>query len=289
MRIIGHLEGESNARTFSDYLYVNGIKNQIEPDSNGSWAVWIHAEDELEPARTLLQSYVANPNDPAIRRTAEKAREVAKRESETVEAAEKRHFDRDRLFPNGWGGMGPLTVALIAISVGVYLIQEYSSMRWITDYLFISERFGKDLPEVREGQIWRLLTPIFLHYGILHILFNMLWMKDLGTIVESRRGAFQLLLLVLVIGITSNVAQYYVSGPAFGGMSGVVYGLLGYVWMKGRFDPSSGLFLHPSTVTMMLIWLVFGYTNLLPIANTVHTVGLAVGVVWGFAAAQLAR
>jgi GlpG protein len=99
-------------------------------------------------------------------------------------------------------------------------------------------------------------------------------------------GTLQLLRIVADIGEASNRAQYYVSGPRFGGMSGVVYGLLGYVWMRGKFDPGSGLFLHPSTVTMMLIWLAFGYTNILPMANTVHTVGLGVGVAWGFAAAR---
>ena len=66
-------------------------------------------------------------------------------------------------------------------------------------------------------------------------------------------------------------------------MSGVVYGLLGYVWMKGKFDPSSGLFVHPQTVTMMLIWLVLCMTPVIPhIANTAHAVGLAVGVATGF-------
>lgn len=104
--------------------------------------------------------------------------------------------------------------------------------------------------------------------------------------METRLGTFQLALLVIVIGVVSNLAQYFVSGPRFGGMSGVVYGLLGYVWMRGKFDPGSGLFLHPSTVMMMLLWLVFGYTGFLPIANTVHTVGLLAGVVWGYLAAR---
>ncbi len=287
MRVIGHLESEAIARTFSDYLYVKGIKNQVEPENDGSWAVWIHAEDEMEQARGLLRSFVANPGDAGVRRTAEKARELLEREQEADDAAKKRRFDRDQLFPAGrfWAS-GPLTLGLIGISVVIYLVQEYGSARGLIDYLYISEQFGRDLPEVRNGQVWRLLTPIFLHFGVLHIFFNLLWMRDLGSIIESRLGTLHLMLLVLAVGVVSNLAQYYVSGPNFGGMSGVVYGLLGFVWMKGRFDPGSGLFLHPSTVTMMLIWLAFGYTNLLPMANTVHTAGLAVGVVWGFVSAR---
>lgn len=288
MRMIGHVETEPDARTFSDYLYVQGIRNQIEAEGDGRWSVWIHVEDEIERARALLSHFLANPNDAQVRDAAARAREIANRELEEEEAVRKRHFDRDRLFPQRTLlSAAPLSVALIAISVLVYIVRNYTNAAGLTDALFISDPniMGRDLEEVRNGQVWRLLTPIFLHFGILHILFNMLWTYDLGGTIESRMGTLQLLLMVLVIGIASNLAQLYVSGPRFGGMSGVVYGLLGYVWMKGKFDPASGLFLHPSTVTMMLIWLAFGYTNILPMANTVHTVGLAIGVAWGFTTA----
>ena len=93
----------------------------------------------------------------------------------------------------------------------------------------------------------------------------------------------RLALLVVVIGVCSNLAQYYYSGPVFGGMSGVVYGLLGYIWIRGKFDPGSGLYLHPQTVIMMLIWFVACFTPLVPhVANTVHAVGLVIGIVWGY-------
>jgi GlpG protein len=289
--MIGHLESEPSARTFSDYLYAQGIKNQIEVETDGRWALWIHAEDQLDQARSLLRSYQANPGDPAVRRAAQNAEEVRAREKEDEEAAQKRVFDRDRLFPDrSLFGSGRLTLVLIVFSVVVYLLSSLPSTEWITQYLLISESFGTDLPEVHEGQVWRLLTPIFLHMSILHIVFNMLWLNDLGTMIESRQSTLRLALLVVVIGVVSNLGQYYMNGPRFGGMSGVVYGLLGYVWMKGKFDPGSGLFLHPSTVMMMFIWLVLGYTNVLPgMANTAHLAGLAAGVVWGFSAAQLRR
>jgi GlpG protein len=291
--MIGHLESESRARTFSDFLYVKGIKNQIEAEGDGRWGVWIHGEDELEEARELLNRYATNPNDPQVLAAARQAQELVAREQAESEASQKRYFDRERLFRmRGLFGLGPLTLVLISVSVLVYVVREFTSAGWITDYLFISypNSVSRDLPEVREGQIWRLITPIFLHQRMpfhLHILFNMLWMKDLGTLIESRLGTRTLALLVLGIAAISNLAQYFASGPNFLGMSGVVYGLLGYIWMRGRFDPGSGLFLHQSTVTMMLVWLVFGFTNVLPMANTVHTVGLVVGVLWGIAAGRM--
>ena len=84
-------------------------------------------------------------------------------------------------------------------------------------------------------------------------------------------------------------AQYLLSGPSFGGMSGVVYGLLGYIWMQGRFNPASGLSLQPQTVTMMILWFFLCLTGMVGhVANTVHAVGLAGGIAWGFLDAQLA-
>jgi GlpG protein len=89
-------------------------------------------------------------------------------------------------------------------------------------------------------------------------------------------------LLVVVIGVASNLAQYWVGGPFFSGMSGVVYGLLGYIWMKGKFDPTSGLYLHPHTVAMMLIWFLVCLMGWVPnIANMAHAAGLGLGVLWG--------
>src|SRR5262249_46234350 len=119
----------------------------------------------------------------------------------------------------------------------------------------------------------------------LHILFNMLWLRDLGSMIEGRQSSLHLLLLVLIIGACSNLGQCYIGmkGPDFGGMSGVVYGLLGYIWIRGKFDPGSGLYLHPTTVWMMVIWFIACFTPFIPnIANSAHAVGLGMGMAWGY-------
>ena len=154
---------------------------------------------------------------------------------------------------------------------------------FITEYDIIGN-WDRSLPEIRGGEIWRLFTPMFIHFGPIHLICNMLWLRDLGSMVEGRQSSLHLAILTLVIAACSNVAQFYIGGaPNFGGMSGVVYGLLGYVWMRGKFDPGSGLFLHPSTVIMMIIWFFACYTGLLgPIANTAHAVGLVMGMAWGY-------
>src|ERR1051326_3583540 len=111
----------------------------------------------------------------------------------------------------------------------------------------------------------------------------MLWLLDLGTMIERRQSTGLLAALVLVIGVLSNFGQYLYDGPGFGGMSGVVYGLIGYIWLRGRTDPGSGLFLHRTTVTMAMIWFVLCLVNVIPkVANGAHTVGFVTGAAWGY-------
>ena len=94
----------------------------------------------------------------------------------------------------------------------------------------------------------------------------MVWMWQLGGSFEARMSRepdsfshFELALFILVLGILSNLAQYfYQPANPFGGMSGVVYGLLGYFWIQGRFNPRFGLKLRRPIVIMMLIWLTLG-------------------------------
>ena len=149
-----------------------------------------------------------------------------------------------------------------------------------------AERFEihRNLPEVRHGEIWRLITPIFIHFNLMHIVFNMLMLRDMGSLIESRQGAKVLILLAVTIGIGSNLGQYYYNGPYFGGMSGVLYGLLGYIWLRGQCDPASGLHLSPMTLAMMLVWFFLCLANIIPgVANVCHAAGLIMGMVIGAA------
>jgi GlpG protein len=147
---------------------------------------------------------------------------------------------------------------------------------------------GAPWEEIAGGQVWRLITPIFLHFGIMHLLFNMLWLKDLGTAIERVMGARTLVALVVVSGLLGNIGQWVWKGPFFGGMSGVVYALFGYVWMKAKFDPVPRFRVDSQMVMWMIGWfLLCALTNLVgPVANMAHGVGLAVGVIWGFISAK---
>lgn len=177
----------------------------------------------------------------------------------------------------------PLTLVLITVSVLVALVSSLGSNLQMLHPFFITKYMNDGLPEIMHGELWRLITPIFIHFGPLHIIFNMLWLYDLGSVVEIRQGSPRLGILVGVIAVISNLAEFYFSGPVFGGMSGVVYGLLAYIWVQGKLNPHFGLQLHQYIVYMMLIWFVLCWTGLLgPIANMAHTMGLVMGLVMGW-------
>ena len=287
MRLIGHLPNESSARTFADYLYVRGIDNLIEDQKGEGWGIWIKDEDKIEPATNLLSSFKANPTDGKYQAGAKEAAQLRAEAEKSEEAYRKKLSDRRHLFrPLTGYGFGPLTFVLIAISVVVAIISKVGNDVEPVKWMFMTDfdtMWDTTLPEIRHGQVWRLITPIFIHFGLLHILFNMLWLRDLGSMIEGRQSSLHLLLLVLFISAFSNLAQCYSVGPVFGGMSGVVYGLFGYIWIRGKFDPGSGLYLHPSTVTMMIIWFFACLVGFIPhVANMAHAAGLSLGMAWGY-------
>lgn len=184
--------------------------------------------------------------------------------------------------------IGPLTVVLIALSVVVAIWSSLGDNDEVVSRLFITAtNEGFSLPEISHGEVWRLITPIFIHFGVAHLIFNMLWLKDLGTAIEKIAGTPSFLELVLTSGVASNFAQFAFHGPFFGGMSGVVYALFGYVWMKAKFDPACGLRLDSNTVMWMIGWFVVCLTGVIgPVANYAHGVGLVIGMAWGFGSAK---
>lgn len=180
-----------------------------------------------------------------------------------------------------WAKYSPITASLLGLSISVALLSNFGSNFQFIHFLFISE-YRQGLPEISGGQVWRLFTPIIIHFGILHIAFNSIWLYQLGSAIEQHHSIKRMATLVVIISVTSNLAQYLWSGPMFGGMSGVVYGLLGYVWIQGKFNPRAGIGLDQNIAIMMLVWFIVCWLGLVGnIANMAHTIGLVAGVILG--------
>ncbi len=294
MRSIGQLPDETQARRFGDYLVAQGIRCDVEPDVGAAWTVWIKDEDQVAAAQTGLERFRADPEAEEFRNARIAAAKA--REAEAKEMADYRQRVRTgrSLFPKlGGYGVGPLTFGLIFLCIAVAVYSKLGYNREALKPLLLADPAcanGTMLPEVRTGEFWRLITPILIHFGPLHLIFNMMWLYQLGCMIEARRGTLQFVLLVVVTGTCPMLAQYWVSGPGYvGGMSGVIYGLAGYVWMRGKYDRASGVGLDRQSIQWLLIWLVICYSGIIGnVANTAHIVGLVIGMVWGRVSAYLA-
>lgn len=294
MRHIGHLPDPAQGRRFGDLLVAKGIPNEIEAEADGSSLIWILEDDQLAAAQSWLEKFRADPHGAEFRQAAALAAKTRKTEAEAQAKYQKRVRTAKSLFPQaGSHGVGLLTYGLIGICLAVAWFSHLGENRELLDKLFINnpnQMTGGFLPDIfQHGEFWRLLTPIFIHFGVLHLVFNMIWLYQLGSRIEARQSPLQLLLLVVVTGVFSNLSQYLMAGPQFGGMSGVVYALAGYVWIRGKYDRASGLFLDQQSITILLVWLVICFTGILgPVANWAHLGGLVSGMASGWILAQLA-
>ncbi len=190
----------------------------------------------------------------------------------------------------------PVTLMLILVSMlGALLVYIDPNLVLVRLFTFQDIFFSKGLigfVELKEslsnGQIWRLWTPMFLHFSGFHILFNSLWLWELGRRVERLNGPLHYGLFILVVSLGANCFQYWLEGPSlFGGMSGVIYGLLGYIWMRQKFNPHPLLAVPPGMIIFMLVWLfacVFGFADYFmgeSVANGAHIGGLVTGMIIG--------
>lgn len=286
MRSLGQLHSPDLATRFGEYLYVQGIENQIDVEDDGNCEIWVLEDEQMAKAADLLERFRAAPDAPEF--TA--ASTAASRKRATEERAEKSRrstvADTARIgYERNFAASGWLPLMLIVASVAVAIYSYAGSELPALRYLLFSTDFvaAHPFPQIAAGQIWRLITPIFIHFGWIHLLFNMFWLRDLGSLIQGRFGAGYLGVLILVSAILSNTAQAVWDGPLFGGMSGVNYALFGFLWLRGKYDRHTAWTLNPSTVQVMLIWLVVCMTGVVgPVANAAHLVGFAVGAAWGY-------
>ena len=297
MRKIGSFPSEQQAKRFVDYMLTQGISINVEPAID-LWTIWVYDEDQVDQSKTALDELLANPEADkyqGVTRQAEAIRE--EKIKKAVEASRKQVNVRDT-WNQPFTSRCPVTSFLIGISIVVFLFMQSDEYNVkVREALSICSfqvsgnmiSYDRRLVEVREGEVWRLVTPIFIHFSIFHILFNCMMAYQLGGAIEMNRGSMRLALLVLVTAIPSNLAQFYwggpgfsMGGPGFGGLSGVVYGMFGYMWMKSLYDPQAGFYVPPNMVFILIGWFFLCMTGMVgPIANLAHGFGLGTGMALG--------
>ncbi|MGF1632908.1 MAG: rhomboid family intramembrane serine protease [Phycisphaerae bacterium] len=302
MRLLHRFNDTAAAERFSDYLVTLNIANHLEsPDGETEASaptvadLWIEDDDRLDTARVELGKFQAEPGHGRYVQAQANAARLRSLEQKQAEKR-RRNFKDVRTSWSGAGFGSPVTISLIGICALVYLAQQAGQQDAIIErwFFFDAGEDARPFGAILSGEVWRLLTPILMHGGVLHLLFNMYWLWFLGGQIENRRGTGIFLSLLLGSALVSNVGQYvwagftddwgFITAGFFLGMSGVNYALLGYAWMKQKYQPHLGLQLGPHTVLVMMVWLVACMAGLIGnVANGAHVVGLLVGLGVGVA------
>lgn len=185
---------------------------------------------------------------------------------------------------------------IIAAAIFLTFFTNFGLSGLLRNFLFINTNFNNAFSSMEhtfliEHEWWRLLTPTFLHFSITHLAFNCLWIYILGSKIEAYDGKVVFILIFLITSIASNVGEYIWSGQYFfGGLSGAVYGLLGYCFIIELDSKSSRYDLPDALYLFMFIWLLVGFTGILSIfgfgniANAAHLIGMIIGFILGLVA-----
>ncbi|MGE6224595.1 rhomboid family intramembrane serine protease GlpG [Aeromonas media] len=257
------------AQALVDYLATLGISCELTQSELGV-SVWLADEQRLAQAQQEVKRFLAEPNHP---RYMEASWQSGRADARIDYSKGMTDPVTDFLHQ-----AGPLTLVVIIACLAIYALDAIGLP------IFDELAFHPTLAQFTDWQAWRYVTPAFIHFSVLHLVFNLLWWWYLGGQIEQRLGSGKLFILLVVGAALPNIAEFFVSGPRFGGLSGVVYALLGYSWLRARLQPACGLSMPPALMGFMLIWLVLGFFDLLgtPTANMAHLVGLLVGLAQGW-------
>jgi len=274
--MLARFENLRTARAFSDFLRTQALPHRLET-AGDAVELWVDDAAAVDAVSRELARFRAEPAHP---RYLQASWESPPPEAD-VDALARRYGGAGDLSPGRLlRSRGPVTLLLLFACLVVAAVTDVGERLVAVEALLFPALAGASLFDV--GQPWRVITPILLHFGIVHLVFNLLWWWLLGGVIERFQSSFQLLMLTLGIGLVSNAAQFYAAGPAFGGLSGVIYGLIGYLWLYGKTNPAAGYQLRPAIVNFMLVWMVLGFTGLVgPVANVAHLSGLLAGCVIG--------
>ena len=191
----------------------------------------------------------------------------------------------------------PITVLVLVLACVVFALMALIGDSLVLDWLAFNkvEYNGRRFELVSPGSdYWRYVSPALIHFGLLHLVFNALWIWEFGSRLELRLGSVFVFNLFLAGAVGGNVLQYWWAGPSiFGGLSGVVYAYMGCLWTLSRMRPGLIFIPVPSIFTFMWVWLVIGFTDVLKllglgsIANGAHLGGLLVGILTGVIIARV--
>lgn len=272
---VGVLPKREMALKFADYLNSIGIKATAKPGFGANYSVYVAEERDVSKAKLELLRFGNNPFAKAYNKASWSQGRSVKRER--VVGAGSLGFSMGTYRWNLFTFASILEIVCILVYLCSLVPSSeqavYGALGWITSWQ-VTENF----------QIWRVVTPILLHFSIIHIAFNIVMFEAFARPIERFFGTFKLVYIVLSIAVVSNILQFMFlpANAIFGGMSGVVYGIIGYMAvLSRRQDLPHELKLPPGLFIVSVVFIAFGFF-FSGIANLCHLGGIILGVVLGF-------
>lgn len=273
MKRLTEVPASLDLQAFSQWLRSQGVEHRISMEGD-SQVIWLIDERLEEPVMAALERYM---NDPEMRSRL--------KASPTAPPRHRRHWQAKP-------AQAPLTLGTVVLAALLAWITGFGAGPFTVELLIVdpsqwavgsfNQRWEALLGTLAQGQFWRLFSPDFLHFTAAHLVFNAVVLWFLGSQVEVIDGRARLILLFVVTSLAANLLQYLVTGPLFGGLSGVVYGIIAYTWLSQRDYPR---FIFPPALMMFsVVWLLIGLTpipeqlGIGSMANGAHLGGLLGGL-----------
>lgn len=182
----------------------------------------------------------------------------------------------------------PITVIMMIALWFIYMAQQVGllvQLDWLMDAsLWSGEKL--DFTSFWQNDVVRWWSPALIHLSLMHIVMNSFWWWVLAKEIELNDGHVALIALTLTLAVGAGYAQYLAVGPYFAGLSGVTYGLMGWVWgrqYRYRTAPMPRYQLPYWLFPFMMVAMVFmivldGVWGEMNIGHESHIAGALLGV-----------
>lgn len=266
-----------NLTPITDRLWQSNIPHRVVMGAN-TQDLWVAREEDAEQVKIWVQQWQAGELTPKA--------------------------DRAEVLPwqikwqQGWlvASRIPVTVITLMAIVVIFFIQQLGFLP-LEDWLLQGQYWsGEKLDYLSfwQNDVYRWWTPALIHLSLMHVVMNGFWWWVLAKEIEITDGRIGLILLTMALSLVTAFAQYLAVGPYFAGLSGVVYGLMGWAWgrqsLYKKTDPDAPpryplpRWLFPfMMVSMVVIMFIDGAGAGLNIGHESHLSGAIVGVLLAFA------
>lgn len=254
-----------NLSPITQRLWQESIPHRVVMN-NGSQDLWVARAEDAEKVKAWVQQWQAG--------------ELTPQPDPSEQIPWQVNLEQYLMFASKF----PVTVFLLVAIVIIFILQQ-TGLIGIKEWLLKPEFWSGeklDLTSFWFNETYLWFSPALVHLSLMHLLMNGFWWWVLGREVEARDGHFTLLWLTVVLAIGAGYAQYLAVGPYFAGLSGVVYGLMGWAWARQTFKGT--LYQLPSwlfpfmIVSMAVIMLVDNIVMDLNIGHESHLAGAILGV-----------